>query len=118
VQARQTCAAERGSLSRALIAEVAYTKTAAFLEPLGHARVKPLIKAFQGRGHVPNTNPGRELTCPRCPKRLRYVTTRSEDGHVHQKTDRFETVANVHVYECASHGRFHVGPNGRVNVGG
>jgi hypothetical protein len=89
---------------------------------LGHARVKPLIKAFQvdsfEGGDVPNTDPGRELTCPRCPKRLRYLTTRSEDGHVHQKTDRFATLANVHVYECASHGRFHVGPNGRLTGGG
>jgi len=67
---------------------------------------------------VPNTNPGLELTCPRCPKRLRYITTRSADGHVHRKSDRFETVANVHVYACASHGRFHMGTNGRLDAGG
>jgi len=67
---------------------------------------------------MPNTNPGRELGCPVCPKRLRYVTTRNEDGYVHQRRDSFKTVANVHVYECASHGRFHMGPNGRLTPGG
>jgi hypothetical protein len=67
---------------------------------------------------MPNRNPGRELTCPRCPKRLRYVTTRSADGHVHQKDDAFTTVADTHVYECATHGRFHIDPNGRLSAGG
>jgi hypothetical protein len=66
---------------------------------------------------MPNTNPGRELMCPVCPKRLRYVTTRHVDGYVHQKRDAFRTVADVHVYECASHGRFHMGPNGRMSSG-
>ena len=65
-----------------------------------------------------NTNPGRELMCPVCPKKLRYVTTRNEDGYVHQKRDSFKTAVNVHVYECASHGRFHMGPNGRLTSGG
>jgi hypothetical protein len=66
---------------------------------------------------MPNTNPGRELTCPVCPKKLRYVTTRNMDGYVHQKHDTFRTVTDVHVYECASHGRFHMGPNGRLSSG-
>ena len=103
-------------------AHLAYTKVLAFLESLGHAGSNPSSKPSRSTllkgGDVPNTDPGREFTCPRCPKRLRYLTTRSEDGHVHQKTDRFATVANVHVYECASHGRFHVGPNGRLTDGG
>ena len=29
---------------------------------------------------MPNMNPGRDLHCPRCPNRLRYVTTRNADG--------------------------------------
>jgi hypothetical protein len=66
---------------------------------------------------MPNMNPGRELYCPRCPKRLRYVTTRNSDGGVHHKGDAFRTITDTHVYECASHGRFHMGPNGRVNPG-
>jgi hypothetical protein len=66
---------------------------------------------------MPNMNPGRELTCPRCPKRLRYVTTRSADGYVHQRDDAFRTITDTHVYECASHGRFHVGPSGRLSPG-
>lgn len=66
---------------------------------------------------MPNTNPGRELMCPVCPKKLRYVTTRNIDGYVHRKDDAFMTVADVHVYECASHGRFHMGPNGRLSAG-
>ena len=66
---------------------------------------------------MPNMNPGRELYCPKCPNRLRYVTTRSADGYVHRKSDTFKTVVDTHVYECASHGRFHVGPNGRMHVG-
>jgi hypothetical protein len=48
---------------------------------------------------------------------LRYVTTRHADGYVHRKSDHFKTVADTHVYECASHGRFHVGPDGRLHVG-
>lgn len=67
---------------------------------------------------MPNMNPGREWYCPNCPRRLRYVTTRNADGYVHRKTDAFGTVADTHVYECASHGRFHVGPNGRLTGGG
>jgi hypothetical protein len=66
---------------------------------------------------MPNTNPGRILNCPICPKRLRYITTRNADGYVHRRGDAFKTIADVHVYECASHGRFHVGPNGRMNPG-
>jgi hypothetical protein len=66
---------------------------------------------------MPNTNPGRELYCPKCPKKMRYVTTRNTDGYVHQKHDAFKTIADVHVYECASHGRFHMGPNGRMSAG-
>jgi hypothetical protein len=64
------------------------------------------------------SNPGRELTCPVCPRKLRYVTTRNEDGLVHRKRDVLKTTMNVHVYECASHGRFHMGPNGRLTLGG
>ncbi|MEQ1868905.1 MAG: hypothetical protein ABL961_02660 [Vicinamibacterales bacterium] len=67
---------------------------------------------------MPNTNPGRIVPCPSCPKSLRYVTTRNADGYVHQKTDPFVTVADVHVYECPTHGKFHVGPNGRLKSGG
>ena len=66
---------------------------------------------------MPNTDPGRLLHCPICPRRLRYVTTRHADGYIHQKSDRFKTLADTHVYECASHGRFHMGPNGRLNAG-
>lgn len=66
---------------------------------------------------MPNTNPGKSLDCPKCPKMLRYVTTRNADGYVHRKSDAFRTVADVHVYECASHGSFHVGPNGRMEAG-
>ena len=66
---------------------------------------------------MPNTNPGRILNCPICPKPLRYITTRNADGYVHRRADTFKTIADVHVYECASHGRFHVGPNGRMNPG-
>ena len=66
---------------------------------------------------MPNTDPGRHLLCPVCPRRLRYVTTRNADGYVHRKSDHFKTVADTHVYECASHGRFHVGPDGRLHVG-
>lgn len=65
-----------------------------------------------------NTNPRRELMCPVCPRKLRYVTTRNEDGYVHRKHDGFKTMVNVHVYECAAHGRFHMGPNGRLTSGG
>ena len=64
-----------------------------------------------------NMNPGRDWQCPKCPKQLRYVTTRSADGAVHHKGDRFKTVTDTHVYECASHGAFHVGPNGRISAG-
>ena len=67
---------------------------------------------------MPNMNPRFELSCPRCPKRLRYVTTRNADGYVHQKKDKFVTIADTHVYQCASHGRFHLGPNGRLSAGG
>jgi hypothetical protein len=66
---------------------------------------------------MPNMNPGKSLDCPKCPKALRYVTTRNADGYVHKKTDAFRTVTDVHVYECASHGSFHVGPNGRMEAG-
>jgi hypothetical protein len=45
------------------------------------------------------------------------VTTRHADGYLHRKGDAFKTVADVHVYECAAHGRFHVGPNGRLQTG-
>jgi len=64
-----------------------------------------------------NMNRGRELSCPMCPKMLRYVTTRSADGAVHHKGDRFATIADIQVYECASHGAFHIGPNGRLQAG-
>lgn len=67
---------------------------------------------------MPNTDPGRHLHCPICPRPLRYVTTRHADGYIHQKSDRFKTVADTHVYECPSHGRFHMGPNGRLSAGG
>lgn len=66
---------------------------------------------------MPNTNPGRVVMCPVCPKTLRYITSRNIDGQVHHKRDAFKIVADVHVYECASHGRFHVGPNGRLLTG-
>ena len=66
---------------------------------------------------MPNTNPGRIVLCPNCPRTLRYVTTRHADGYLHRKGDAFKTVADVHVYECAAHGRFHVGPNGRLQTG-
>jgi hypothetical protein len=55
---------------------------------------------------------GRILDCVRCPKRLRYVTTRREIGT--GRPTGAKTVVDVHVYECASHGRFSVGPNGRL----
>jgi hypothetical protein len=67
---------------------------------------------------MPNRNPGRHLHCPICPRVLRYVTTRNADGYVHQRSDTFKTVEDTHVYECASHGRFHVSPNGRMSAGG
>jgi hypothetical protein len=54
---------------------------------------------------------GRILDCTRCPKRLRYVTTRRE---ITGRSNGAKTVVDVHVYECASHGRFSVGPNGRL----
>ena len=76
-----------------------------------------LIAENPGEPVMPNTNPGRQLMCPVCPKKLRYVTTRNIDNYGHQKRDAFRTVADVHVYECASHGRFHMGPNGRLNAG-
>jgi hypothetical protein len=66
---------------------------------------------------MPNSNPGMHLQCPKCPKSLRYVTTRNIDGYVHRKGDAFRTVADVHVYECASHGRFHMGPDKRLQIG-
>lgn len=66
---------------------------------------------------MPNTNPGRVLTCPVCPKSLLYITTRNVDGYVHHKHDPFKTVADVHVYECPKHGRFHMGPNLRLVEG-
>jgi hypothetical protein len=67
---------------------------------------------------MPNMNPHREMICPHCPKQLRYVTTRSADGYVHRRQDAFRTIADTHVYECATHGRFHIGPNGRLRAGG
>ena len=76
-----------------------------------------LVVDSGGEPVMPNTNPGRELTCPICPKKLRYVTSRNADGYVHRKQDTFMTVTDVHVYECASHGRFHMGPNGRLSSG-
>ena len=66
---------------------------------------------------MPNSNPGREMFCPKCPKRMRYVTTRNADGGLHHKGDAFQTSFDTHVYECATHGRYHVGPNGRVVPG-
>ena len=87
-------------------------------DALRHARTNTIGAIVPQGKPMPNMNPGRELTCPRCPKQLRYITTRSTDGYVHQKSDKFKTTADTHVYECASHGRFHVGPNGRLLTGG
>ena len=39
-----------------------------------------------------NVNRGLELSCPMCPKMLRYVTSRSADGSVHHKGDRFRVM--------------------------
>jgi hypothetical protein len=60
----------------------------------------------------------RDLGCPSCPKRLHYVTRRTADGTVHHKGDMTGHVPEVQVYECASHGRFHMGPDGRLKAGG
>jgi hypothetical protein len=87
-------------------------KIAADHHRLEHERID--IQAGLGRALAAED---RELTCPICPKKLRYVTTRNVDGYVDRKHDSFRTVADVHVYECASHGRFHVGPNGRLSSG-
>ena len=66
---------------------------------------------------MPNTNPRRELLCPICPKKLHYVTTRYPDGHLHQKREMVKVIADIHVYECPAHGRFHMGPNQRLVAG-
>ena len=64
---------------------------------------------------MPNRNPGRHLLCPICPRALRYVTTRYADDAPTRSSAK--AIADVHVYECAAHGRFHMGPNGRLVEG-
>lgn len=66
---------------------------------------------------MPNRNPGRHLLCPICPKTLRYVTTRIPKDDEWRGPDVSKPVADVHVYECAAHGRFHLGPHGRLLEG-
>ncbi len=63
-----------------------------------------------------NRNPGRHLLCPICPKTLRYVTTRVPKDDESRSLDA-KAIADIHVYECARHGRFHMGPNGRLHEG-
>ncbi len=64
-----------------------------------------------------NRNPGRHVLCPICPKTLRYVTTRVPKDDESRVSDLAKPVPDVHVYECAAHGRFHMGPNGRLHQG-
>ena len=63
---------------------------------------------------TPNRAP---IRCPICPKMLHYVTVRRTDGSIHGNGDRLHEIANIRVYECASHGPFHVGPDGRLHAG-
>ena len=65
---------------------------------------------------MPNRNPGVHLHCPICPRVLRYVTTRCSD-EVSTTRNTAKAIADVHVYECAAHGRFHMGPNRRLIEG-
>lgn len=69
-------------------------------------------KTRSKRGAHVARNPGGILDCPRCPKQLRYVTTRHETGT--NKSQSLKTVRDVHIFECASHGRFRKGQNGRL----
>ena len=43
------------------------------------------------------------------------------ENNINQKIDdaaeHAKAIADIHVYECARHGRFHVGPNGRLHEG-
>ena len=55
------------------------------------------------------------LNCPRCGQRMRYLHVRTADGRIIDL--KIATEADIHVYQCAEHGRFHFSRDIPVRAG-
>jgi hypothetical protein len=55
------------------------------------------------------------LNCPRCGQRMRFLLVETADGRTIDPT--IATDADIHVYRCAVHGRFHFSRDIPVRAG-
>ena len=55
------------------------------------------------------------LNCPRCGQRMRFLHARTADGTIIDML--VATDADIHVYQCAVHGRFHFSRDIPVRAG-
>jgi hypothetical protein len=62
-------------------------------------------------------DPDLKPNCPKCGKPLPYVSSLSSGPGAYAPGDEFNTKVDLHYYECAEHGSFHIGTNGQLYPG-
>ena len=60
-----------------------------------------------------DADPGLDPNCPKCPRKLRYITSVTTGGGAYRSGDSFNVKVDSHVYECPEHGGWRLAPNGR-----